>query len=388
METGYIEGTQRMTATRSKPKKYERTYDKILAQYGEMPAGTMLPTESKLAEDLGVSKITVTKALNLLKEHGIIERRQRKGTFTTDPKSRGRTQTIGLLVPYPFSSKMSPYSFNGQIEMGIQEVLMPLDYSILTMQAKRSDGMIVSPDQFRRRNIDGLIALGIMNPHYMAELIRTGMPVVGVEYHFENEAPTDYITEDCENRACAAIKLLIRQGHRRIAFFGKDAKNINPVASPEQGAMEHAMGMRRAFHETGTPMPEELVYAHRPLNGAIDQSMENMLALDDPPTAVFCHGNTTKLVLNYLADSEISPDDYPTIMATGTEFMGDYIRHRCWRIIQDPLKMGHAAAQSLLGQMEDPNRRPKTFRNDWWICPPGASNDESAAVLRSTDLAK
>ena len=57
--------------------------DKIeeLIQNNTLAPGDRLPTETKLAQMLGVSRITVREALRLLEEDGIIIRRQGRGTF-------------------------------------------------------------------------------------------------------------------------------------------------------------------------------------------------------------------------------------------------------------------------------------------------------------------
>lgn len=52
--------------------------DEILA--GTRAAGSMLPTEHKLAERYGVSRITARRALDELAEHGLVERRRKTGT--------------------------------------------------------------------------------------------------------------------------------------------------------------------------------------------------------------------------------------------------------------------------------------------------------------------
>jgi len=57
--------------------------DKIeeLIQNKTLAPGDRLPKETKLAQMLGVSRITVREALRLLEEDGIITRRQGRGTF-------------------------------------------------------------------------------------------------------------------------------------------------------------------------------------------------------------------------------------------------------------------------------------------------------------------
>jgi GntR family transcriptional regulator len=53
---------------------------------GYWQAGEQLPNENKLAEDFGVSKITVRQALRQLADLGYVRREQGRGTFVSKPK--------------------------------------------------------------------------------------------------------------------------------------------------------------------------------------------------------------------------------------------------------------------------------------------------------------
>jgi GntR family transcriptional regulator len=57
---------------------------------GTYPPGTLLPSENQLIAEFGVSRTTVTRALNLLRQDGWIDSQQGKGTFV-----RGRPAAAG-----------------------------------------------------------------------------------------------------------------------------------------------------------------------------------------------------------------------------------------------------------------------------------------------------
>jgi GntR family transcriptional regulator len=64
---------------------YQSAYDsllKLIAE-GKFPPGSILPNEFEIGERLNVSQGTARKALSLLEQKGIVQRRQGKGTFVT-----------------------------------------------------------------------------------------------------------------------------------------------------------------------------------------------------------------------------------------------------------------------------------------------------------------
>ena len=73
----------------------ENLRDRVAA--GEFGAGRLLPSEAELSEGYEVSRVTVRRALELLREEGLIDARQGLGWFVaTDPlrQTLGRLATI------------------------------------------------------------------------------------------------------------------------------------------------------------------------------------------------------------------------------------------------------------------------------------------------------
>lgn len=89
-----------MPATTSYQKAAERLRTKILK--GIFPAGARLPTERKFCGLLGISRITVRQALDILEEEKLILRRQGSGTYVSE---RPR-QILPLGVDYAGSVRL------------------------------------------------------------------------------------------------------------------------------------------------------------------------------------------------------------------------------------------------------------------------------------------
>lgn len=67
------------------PPLYQSVIDTVIARIaaGELLPGGMLPSETQLATETGVSQGTARKALMMLEQHGIVRREQGRGTFVT-----------------------------------------------------------------------------------------------------------------------------------------------------------------------------------------------------------------------------------------------------------------------------------------------------------------
>lgn len=66
--------------------KYHRVRDQLLDRLDEMRAGEQFPPERDLAQELGVSRMTLRRAIDELVTHGAVRRRRGSGVFALGPK--------------------------------------------------------------------------------------------------------------------------------------------------------------------------------------------------------------------------------------------------------------------------------------------------------------
>src|SRR5712692_9278441 len=78
------------------PPKYARLIEELQRRIegGEYPPGSLLPSEHQLAQEFGIARPTVVRALRTLRQDGWIETQQGKGSFV-----RGRPALAGLASP-------------------------------------------------------------------------------------------------------------------------------------------------------------------------------------------------------------------------------------------------------------------------------------------------
>ncbi len=84
-------------ATRNREFRYRTIADDLRRQIsaGELPSGAVLPSEAALAGSHEVSRVTVRKALEVLREEGLVDSRQGFGWFVAGATVR---QALGTLA--------------------------------------------------------------------------------------------------------------------------------------------------------------------------------------------------------------------------------------------------------------------------------------------------
>ncbi len=352
-------------------KKHEFIRAMILQRHGAQPAGTSIPPEVELAREFGVSRVTVARALNDLVREGMLERHQGKGTFISERRGRVATQCIGVLCSQETNQPLSD-PFYGSILGGIQATLIAADYAVTVIGIKNSKaGRVLTPEEALSKPVDGIFAMNVMNPEYFVRLLKGGIPVIGLEFHFEAEAPTDYVVQDCEASAYDATRRLIELGHRRIAFFGHATRNINPVACPDQNSLERLAGLRRAFQTAGIAPPEDLFFQPpHPFWSSPEAMYQQIFSRPLPPTAVFCEaGGCMQQISAFLLSQGREPGEFPVFVTDGTDALSEQGRST-WRILEDWTELGRVAGRRMLARLEQPNLPPQTFKLPWRIEPP------------------
>ncbi len=189
----------------------------------------------------------------------------------------GRTKTIGVMLPYA-DAFVDDNPFCAEVMSGIMAEAVERHYNVMLYTATEglaTDRVATLVDS----RIEGLLL--IMPPRDGAIVIRCrkrGIPYVSVLAE-PSEGETTVNSDDFGG-AMAATRHLIAAGHRRIAhpYGPEDVATSRP----------RRRGFRAAMKEAGLPIAPgysfETDLNHR--GGA--EALERLLALPEPPTAVFC----------------------------------------------------------------------------------------------------
>ncbi len=244
-----------------------------------------------IAREAQVSHPTVSRALRdspLVKPEtaGRIRQIADRMGYRPNAVARGlvtrKTWTIGALV----TSIADP--FTAELFGGVEEMANDNGYSVFVANCS------ANPDREQRvlrllqeRRVDGILVLSsrVVALH-MPLLTSLKIPVVLIN----SEHPDRFahsVTIDNRISSCVAVQHLIDLGHRRIAYLGD---RLGFRSDPDRYA-----GYRDALAGADSPFDPDLV-VHG--DGKAEESrlaMTRLLALADPPTAVFCYNDVTAI---------------------------------------------------------------------------------------------
>ena len=241
----------------------------------------MPATIKDIREETGLSLATISKYLNggnvLPKNREKIEEAVKRLHYRPNEIARGlvtnRTKTIGVMV-YNIAS-----IFNGTMLSTIGKELRRQGYAMLICDSAGDTEMERSNVQFLlNKKVDGIIVIPTeRNGDFLQPARDAGVPIVIVD------RAVDGIEEDCitinnQEAAEEAVNTLIRAGHRKIAAI---------CSEREYTGSRRLTGYLEAMKQNGLEIPEEYVKKGSQTVSYGYQSMRELLALPDPPTAVF-----------------------------------------------------------------------------------------------------
>jgi DNA-binding LacI/PurR family transcriptional regulator len=247
-----------------------------------------------------------------------------------------RTNTIGVVV----TSIADP--FVGEIVDGIEEFALAHDYSVF-LATSHADPVreLRTVRSFQERRVDGiLVNASRVGALYLSLLEEMKVPIVLIN----NEHPGEFVhsvTIDNLNAGRVAARHLVELGHKRIGYLGNQFGL--------HADMERFSGYRQILEEADIGFQPELV-AHgdgRPEGGM--SAMARLLALPEPPTAVFCYNDMQAIgALRAIREHGWTVPGDLSVVGLDDLFLASYTAPPLTTIQQPKHQMGRMAAEILL----------------------------------------
>ncbi len=215
----------------------------------------MRPTITDIASRAGVSKTTVSFALNdpsriSAETYARIMAIVNELGYVPDPVARTLTTkrlgALGLLLPQPIDEALrNPYLC--EVIRGIGEVCEEHELSLTMLPPIK--GKII--EAARRAFVDGIITIGVGPDHEVVGILhRRHVPFVTID-GAEVEATVNVGIDDAE-AACELMTHILKLGHRRIAILALRPETLSlPERSYSPASDRRLSGFARALGDEG-----------------------------------------------------------------------------------------------------------------------------------------
>ncbi|MHC4914909.1 MAG: LacI family DNA-binding transcriptional regulator [Planctomycetota bacterium] len=258
--------------------------------------GQRLPGYRDLAADLGVSGQTVQTVLAELEVEGVVERRHGSGTYVREEGAAARRKTGRLVVvsPVPYDEHRPGWDYSAEVIRGIRSQSGRVGVECTYLYMSRHGHPERAWDASEMREHDGFVLVNIPDSRLASQLLglRRG-PVVVIDRHIAG-LPVIGIFDDSFGGARAVTRHLLKLGHRRIAY-------VDYATAPGRETAKY-QGYRAALEEAGVRTDAELEAGvrsappeRRGLDEFVDSAVERLLAMAEPPTALFGYNDRRAL---------------------------------------------------------------------------------------------
>jgi DNA-binding LacI/PurR family transcriptional regulator len=197
---------------------------------------------------------------------------------------------------------------------------------------------------FAERWVDGIIVtasrVGALHIPHLSEM---GVPIVMINNQHAGEFVHSVMIENLAASQTAVIHLL-DLGHRRIAYLGDQFGY--------QSDTERFAGYRQGLEQSGLSFSPELVVHGDGKPEAAMQAMRKLLALPDPPSAVFCYNDMSALgALRAIRLAGLRVPEDISLVGFDDLFVACYTQPPLTTLRQPMRRMGMLAIESLLNLM-------------------------------------
>jgi LacI family transcriptional regulator len=318
------------------------------------------PTIHDIARELEISASTVSRALNNNPRISLKTKEKikavadrlgyRPNTLASNLRNK-KSNTIGIVVPL-----INRHFFSSVIS-GVEDIAFKAGYNVVISQSNDLAAKETSIVQSMFSNrVDGLIisiAMQSTSFEHLKLFKKKQIPLV----FFDRAVPeidTDKIVVDDFDGAFRVTQHLIEQGYQRIAHLA-GPQNLTTYLDRKNGYIE-------ALRKNKINFDESLINVSTLTSEDGVPAIEKLMALPNPPDAIFCGNDTTALsVMIYLRDKGIRiPEDFG-IVGFSNEPFSKVVSPAISTILQPGFAMGQKAAELIISKIENKDRTYQTI---------------------------
>jgi LacI family transcriptional regulator len=302
-------------------------------------------TLADIARELGVSKMTVSRAIN---NHPLIhpETRERvlevarRKNYQPNQHARAlvtnRSYLIGIVVP----DLMNLYF--AEVARAIESVSRPAGFQLLICSTDEDAEREIGEVEALLHRTDGLIISSVLPPtetKAYRSMLKNGAKIVLVDRTMKNlRCPT--VTTDNVRVGKLATEHLIQLGYRRIGYLRGDASSVT---------VERFEGYKQALAKHRIRYDESLVRDCGFLESEGYEAMRTWLKKGDVPEAIFAVNDPAAIgAMKAMEEFGVRVGDNIAIVGAGNIHYSDMLRVPLTTVSWSRSEMGEQAARLLI----------------------------------------
>ena len=292
------------------------------------PAGSKFPSESTLAAELSVNKMTMNKIVSMLAEQGYLIRGVRgAGTRVAENKSRPK----GLIA---FLGNLHAYST--RILKGVVEEASRNDYMVIT-ESPPIEELRHRLALLKNQGVTGIVSVGYGIPE-----VPEGISLVCVDASFSPDPAGNVRLINSDNFQGGALMMeeILRRGHRNILVFSSERFVMTRNAS----VTPRVQGFHKAMKEAGLPDFEERTFYSAPQSSPDARQFLRTYLKKYPGTTLIAADSDFAAELLHKEAAFLGIDCPGKIALTG---FGNITLLPIASVNQDPERQGELAARAL-----------------------------------------
>lgn len=324
-------------------------------------------TQSRIAEALGISRNTVSKALN--NDVGVSEEMRKKIRDTAiemgynklvvlDEKGGIYKQNIALVC---IGNALVDSYWNTFI-VALDKRLRSLNFNMtLCFIDEEDDRNLRIPDTLSSSYVAGIVFIGVCTKAFAGKMMKLGIPTVFIDTFWDvdiNNLFSDTLMIDNYHAVYDITTSLIKDGHKRIGFLG----DIYTCKS----YYERWKGYRDALLDNNRQYDEKMCAIGENVDGTYTEEeflLKEFKAMELKPTAMVCCNDryAIQFMIGLKADGYQVPED---IAVAGFDNLKEssYFYPTLTTVEGNRTQLGTRAAEQIVKRINSPNEQYELVR--------------------------
>ena len=258
-------------------KIYQALKDQILS--GGYPVGQRIPYERELCQQFQVERVTVRKALQMLSEEGLIEKRSGVGSFVTGrkadtpPVTESGANILFVMRQNQNDIRHNTTSCNTKLFFSMEELCRQNGYLLSYVGLDENSDLV---SIVKEHAVCGVFLVSSYHERAIEDMRALNIPTVLLNHQDENLLS---IMPDNLGMLKQVITYLAEMGHRRIAYIDGMKDSCN--------AEERWEGFKIAMYLNGLAVDPSLYFVGNWTFEGGEAAARELLQVKELPTAVF-----------------------------------------------------------------------------------------------------